>query len=330
MTKRILLPVFVVCIASLLYAATAIILANFSFPKQNNGKLVFPATVENGLKLDKVVIKTPRNQTTLLLENNFWLVKEEDYYYANIELLNELFNSLNTSRYRHRQQFSPQIADEDLLAAPGQGTPEHTGTLIETFAGENPQPMESIIIGKETANGLYHFARPLDKEEIWLIDGSYILPDDNYSWLMQPILDYPAEIIEKVVISENNQITLSASRSRSNYPFFTPEQKTVPLDALLERFNFFITEKVLSAQNFDETLFPRHRRIELTTFSGMVTVVDLYYDSNDYWVKISLSTTTLPTASVNAYIRDNNFLYDGWFFKIPASNGKVLANFNIR
>ena len=124
MTKRILLPVFVVCIASLLYAATAIILANFSFPKQNNGKLVFPATVENGLKLDKVVIKTPRNQTTLLLENNFWLVKEEDYYYANIELLNELFNSLNTSRYRHQQQFSPQIADEDRLAAPGQGTPE--------------------------------------------------------------------------------------------------------------------------------------------------------------------------------------------------------------
>ncbi|MFR8206190.1 MAG: hypothetical protein ACLU99_07505 [Alphaproteobacteria bacterium] len=60
--------------------------------------------------------------------------------------------------------------------------------MIETFAGENPQPMESIIIGKETANGLYHFARPLDKEEIWLIDGSYTLPDDNYSWLMQPIL----------------------------------------------------------------------------------------------------------------------------------------------
>ncbi|MFR8206189.1 MAG: hypothetical protein ACLU99_07500 [Alphaproteobacteria bacterium] len=53
------------------------------------------------------------------MENNFWLVKEEDYYYANIELLNELFNSLNTSRYRHRQQFSPQIADEDQLAAPG-------------------------------------------------------------------------------------------------------------------------------------------------------------------------------------------------------------------
>lgn len=313
---------------AILFALSGVIYSHYRFPRQQGGKLVFAQTRENEAQIKKIIITTPKQKTTLVLDNNLWLVAEDDYYYANFEVVNKLFNDLRNSRFYHQQSYSSERLIDNELLLPQQKDKTGRGTLIETFA-ENNRPVESIIIGKGTSNQMFHFAKPADKDEIWLVDGQYLLPQETYSWLMQPILQYPRSLIETVVIEENGQMQV-ANRASEEYPFFNKEQKIINLDPILERTEYLITTKVASAQNFDEQRFSHHRRIDLITFSGLITSLDVYYtDADEYWVKISLSTTNLPTSAVNAYIKDNRFLYDGWFFKITRPNGAVFSRFKI-
>lgn len=325
MHKRFLISGLIVALVSVCFAIAAIIFTNVNYPKHISGRLVFPQTVKNGLEFNKAILTSPQGKITLVLENNYWVVSEADYYYAGIDVVNDLFSKINTATYYSQKPYSSEALSEDNLLNP-LSTKENAGTLIETFI--NTQPLDSIIIGKQASNEAYSFARPIDKNEIWLIDADFNLAPEVYSWLMQPILDYPTEIIEKVIINngDNNDIVM---RPEAELPFLNPALKQINPNALLERFNFLITEEVKSAQNFDEKLFPEYRTITFVTFSGLITKIHLFHNNNDYWIKISLSTTNLPTAAVNAYIRDNTFLYDGWYFKIPASAGRVMANYNL-
>ena len=154
------------------------------------------------------------------------------------------------------------------------------------------------------------------------------LPQEPSAWLMQPILNYPPEITEKIFIQDAAG-QQSASRQTRYLPFVNHEKSIVKPDVLLEKLDFLIAGDVLSAQNFDENLYPKRRTIRLTSFSGLITTINLFHDDQDFWIYIKLSTTNLPTAAVNAYIKDNSFLYDGWFFKISAAAGRTLANYQL-
>lgn len=327
MIKKFLYPAFLTMLASAAYMLAAVTFTNINTPQLNNGGLVFAETYRAGLNFSKVKITTPLNHMTFELDNNLWLMKEADYYYANLEFLNHLFTDFNNARYLYPQDYSEQAVADNHLGNPQKNNISSKGVLIETYDRNNNQ-LDSVIIGKETSNHLFHFAKNPQKNEIWLIDGPFELPEEPYSWLMQPILNYYPDMFEKVEIVDGEQ-SRELNRNGAAYPFFNEKQQPFNPNALLERFKFLIASEILSAQNFDETLFPSHRSIILTTFSGLITQIDLFHDQKNYWIKISLSTTNLPTAQVNAYIRDNRFLYDGWYFKVPASTGEVMANFNI-
>ncbi len=327
MNKNILKYGLFLMLFSLAFAGLAITVSNFYHPQQNRGRLVFPNTVEEGLDLNKIIITGAEGRISLRLESNYWVVGEADFYYAGLERLNDLFNNLNNATYYHQQPFSEKALLEDRLADPGRNrNKEEAGVLVETF--NNDKPLEKIIIGKSVSSGAYSFARPAGKDEIWLIDGRYDLPQEPSAWLMQPILNYPPEITEKIFIQDAAS-QQSASRQTRYLPFVNHEKNIVKPDVLLEKLDFLIAGDVLSAQNFDENLYPKRRTIRLTTFSGLITTINLFHDDQDFWIYIKLSTTNLPTAAVNAYIKDNSFLYDGWFFKISAAAGRTLANYQL-
>ena len=312
MNKRILLPAFWTMLAAVVFATGAVWYTLIKFPRHDNGRLVW----DSPELINKITVAAPRETITLLRENDAWVVQEADYYYADSAIINQLFNDLRQSVYFHRQPFSEQAVKQAGL--------EKEGTRLTVY--QDDRPLKSMIIGKAAANRDYRFAMPPESQEIWLISGIWQLPGEVYSWLLQPILEYPADLIEKVSLGRDSKAR-EAVRQAPGLPFMSGRRPVLNLDGLLERFGFFIAEAVKSAQNFDEELYPHRRRIELTTFSGLVTTVDLYHNNHDYWVKISLSAAPLTTAGVNAYIRNNSFLYDGWFFKIPAVNGRILAQY---
>lgn len=311
---------------SIIFAVCGIFYSLWRFPPQSGGAFVFAATKDAGTKLNRIKITTPQLTTTLVLENDMWRVAQEDYYFANFELVQDLFDKINQARYYHQQNYSKEQVDANGLNLPQDSQALLKGSLIETFAED--KQLNAIVIGQSTDNKLYQFIKEPNKQEIWLMDHNFTFPSKNYSWLMQPILQYPRSLIETIVTENSGKIEV-ANRASEQYPFYNRYKKVVFADPLLERTEYLIATKVLSPQNFDEQAFPYRRRLDLITFSGLITTLDIFYSQTEYWLKISFSTTNLPTTAVNAYIKDNRFLYDNWYFQISPNDGNVLVNFRV-
>ena len=298
-------------LASLLLLAAALRFTDWRFPRQSNGQLVFAQTYAEGAALDKITLTFPKTTVTLLNDNNYWVVREADYYFANTDLLNRLLTDFNSSTYYSELTYNNETARTS-------GT-DGQGVLLQTW--HQDRLLDSIIIGKPAENSRYRFVRPQNRNQIWLVDGSYALPPESYSWIMQPVSELPPELVEKVEADGQ-----TVFRSSFRQPFFN-ETGIVPMvQPLLEAAAYVNAIGVAAAQNFDESLYPARRSLKFTTFQGLVVGYDLYSDGQSYWLSVSLSATPLPKQAVNAYIRDNRIFYDGWFFKIPSVQGKMLLS----
>ena len=326
MNKANLKYALLVLLAAVLLSVSGIWHHQSLLQPENSGRLVFAQTYNHGSDLSKVIITTPQqNKITFELENNLWEVKEADYYFADMKLLNQLFITMNTSRLLYRQPYSNNLLNQAYLHNPLNRRNQYNGYAIQTYDNRG-QLLDEFIVGHKTANRTFQYIKAIGQDEIWLTDGNYQLPQDPASWLIQPITDYSADMIENIGITENESRSF-IQREDLPYPFINAAGDVVNPTALLERFNYLIAEKILSAQNFDERLFPNHREIILTFFNGLRVQVNLFYDSANYWLKIKLSATDLPTLPVKAYINDNKYLYEDWYFKIPSSAGEVLSQY---
>ena len=182
MTKKNLLTIFAFMICGIFWAVSGIITTYKNEPQINNGRLIFAQTVAQK-NISKVIITSPENTITFEADNNMWLIKESDYYYANIELFNLLLNDFHTARYIGKQAFNPSLLEKLSLLMPAKEK-IGAGTLIETF-DEQGNKLDAIIIGKKNKKNNFYFVRPADKEEVWIADGNFLLPTEIYSWLMQ-------------------------------------------------------------------------------------------------------------------------------------------------
>ena len=314
MFKRILRASIVLASLSIALLIGAVLLTNWRFPKQSNGELVFAATYKEGTNLDKIVLTTSDGNISLQKEGGYWVVKEADYYYADTELLNRLLRDFNNSTYYGEIPFSAEQLKEKAL--------DKDGIQISTFH-EN-KLLDLVTIGKAAEKEGYYFAKPQEKGEIWLIDGNYNLPKEFYSWIMQPISELPPEMVEEIEIDGK-----TVRRENKIQPFFGEAGISSSAFGLADAAAYITAENVLSAQNFDETAYPKQKIIKFTTFQGLVVEYHLYSNNESYWLKITLSTTPLPKKSVNAYIEDNQIFYDGWYFKIPNKQGNLLSIISI-
>lgn len=326
MSKANFIYAFFIMLFSLAAAISGIWHNNSDYADFPNGGYVFSQTINSKDDLSGIKITKPQMNITFEKDSGIWMVKEADYYFANNQMLQNLINDVQNAKLSHPQEFSKEMMDKTSLNEPTGNNP-HSGTLIETFDG-NGKLLDSIIIGNKTENRMSSFVRRSDREEIWRTDKAFDIPDEQYSWLLQPLLAYQPEIFESIEIINDTE-SKSIYRTDTVYPFTDENKKEINPIALLERFRYLVAEEILSAQNFDENLFPNHKKIILTTFNGLVINIDLFNDRENFWLKISLSTALLITPTVNDYINSNAFLYENWYFKIPTSTGKVLRNFNI-
>jgi hypothetical protein len=142
--------------------------------------------------------------------------------------------------------------------------------------------------------------------------------------LLYPVFSVVKDSIEKV-----QQGDVFVSRDvQSNY-FLDNMGREINLDQLVKLMGNVIAVNSLRENNFvkDDV---NEKVIELTTFYGLVITCNIYYDSsNKTWLNIKLSTTALPNSTVNDYIKDNSFLYDGWYFEITPEQGSILRNFKL-
>lgn len=115
------------------------------------------------------------------------------------------------------------------------------------------------------------------------------LPEDLVSWFEQPFLEINPDDIE-------------SGAKIPNYIYFEDVTKEKPQ---------------AEPQSF-----------EITMKNGLIIYLELYKSGDDYWISQKLSTTKLPTGGANDYINSRDFLYEGWYFKIPVKYGLALESGN--
>lgn len=317
MDKKKLYYASVMLAVSLVVMLMAMLFTDLKYPAQSQGTLVFAESYKNGGELDRIVIENPGEKITLELRDNLWRVKEAGGYYANTYLLNALLSDFNSSAFYSKRDSTKQALKDFMLEQP------QSGTRISTYKGS--QKYDSVIIGKAAENRLYHFAR-INNEEIWLISGRFELPEDAASWILQPVLELPPSLIETIRFYQNGKV-ISVGRQEPDQNFSDDSGRNIQARSLTNLLSHFTVEDVSDDSSFSKENAVLSHRMEIITFQGLAFYFDFYENAghNQTWVQITLSTTPLPMSVVNDYIRDNRFLYDGWYFKISPSSKEILT-----
>lgn len=305
---------------SSLCAISALIFVHHTDNALENGNLYIAEEVYTDIA--EIQISTPKGQVTLLPEEHLWQVKEADYYYADFNLIHNLLNSLKIARITNKQEATPNLISELSLLTSGDENSQASSLSIKDSKG---RVVEHILLGASTPDKEATFAmRPTDKS-IYTINQYIHFPQELISWVQQPITAIEENNIQQLRLN-NNQY----KRKDKGYPFQTLQGKDLtPSDfaQILQIFQYFPFEKVISAQNFDDTLYPNRTDIKLTEFNGLIRNIEILTDNNVYWLKQTFSTTPLPTRRTNDYIKNNSFLYDGWYFQISPIEGRRLFTY---
>lgn len=314
MNTRFLKSGLIVLTVSILFAVTVIFMFSLKQNQRFGGEQVFEKTAANITDIGTIAIETPDTTINLELEDNLWRVREADNYYAGYSLINGLFNEINSSLfYRHQIDYdSKEDAKYNL---------DKNGLRIITKT-PNGQILNSVLVGSKTSNGLYHFAKVEGQPGIFLITGNYAFPNKMASWLQQPLLSLEESEISSYAVEET-----TAERPDVLIPFkISGTNKDIDISRHLKPLGYVDAVNVLQSENFDIKDWPEHKKLTITTFEGLVIVMNIFTNQNKYWATITLSTTTLPTPQTNDYIKNNAFLYNGWYFELNPTSGRILFN----
>jgi len=288
------------------------------------GNLVFSNSEFNENKIKEIIIRRAGETVTLIPDGDFWHVKEADNYYAAFDLIRRLYDNFRDSRFTSRKNELPSSVT-GLRPASFPSEKDETDIIV---LGKDEKELNHIVIGSRSGKDNLWYARLPTVADTFTVSGLYIFPDELKYWTQQPLVALKMKDLQAVSIEESK-----VSRRESSLPFVIFQdgkmQRQVQLEAIERTLLYLAYDKVLSAQNFDDTLYPERRNLSFTLFSGLIYSLDIFTDNHEFWVKLTLLTTTLPTTETNDYIRHNAFLYDGWFFKLPESTGRLLYQYQL-
>ena len=280
--KRITLGLALLLFSTFLWF-TASIISGSRYIEKISGDPLFKHTIQSPTPLAKIIIENNNNTTTLISKDNIWRVAEKNNYYANAMLLMTLTTAINEA-YIIKKQKSP---DESPILY-----------TIKTFDA-NQNPLDELSFRKNSVQFK-------DNHDTYTFQGEIIIPNEQYSWLEQPLFEIRKEYIEEIV--HDNQRTTGDIERIKGLLEYLPFIEAIPSDS----FNF--TEA--------KTISP----IKIITHDGLTAELKLFSLNNELYIEKILSTTVLPTKQIHNYVKSNTFLYKNWLFKIKDTYAEILTS----
>lgn len=319
-----LVKIIIAAIIAVVAVASFFAYFKWSAEPQYQGQLVFNHTYDSGDKVDKIIIDNANGSVELNKIDGYWRLGNFDNYFADFNTIKTFLDMLNSSIYVMAIPSAKGQKDNVALQNPLKQK-EFAGTLVRTYA--QGKLLNEIIIGLRASENKNYFARNPNSDDVWLISWDHDIPLVAQDWLPHPILDIPNAAIEILSIDRKNltrQISSDKFRDRFN--------TEIDIDWLLYNLTSFDIDEVLSQKSF-ETRYPDvdvKKIYDITTFYGLIFEV-LFYDGGDdkAWVNIKLSADNLPKAAVHDYIKDNSFLFDGWYFSVSPRQKDFLLNYDL-
>lgn len=287
--------------------------------------LLFSKTYDQALNVNKILITDSASEKTLLLDGKYWRIPQADNYYAGLVISNALLYSINSAKTETViHNITPDMQLEQ--PRPGVDTPGGNGTEIKTYDRQG-RLIDDVIIGS-SKNGL-QYARRAGSDYAMMVSGGFDLPRKTHDWLQQPLLQIAQNDIETIILqSETGQ--QMAFKPQEGDSFYNVRREKTDLSPLL---NPFADLKLIEVADYEVSEFKNadpDRVVALFMFSGLIYGIELYQKDDEFWIRINLSSNTLPTKLASDYIKDSSFLYQGWIFKIRPEIGARLLNYNIR
>lgn len=257
------------------------------------GKPIFGEGSKNFEQIEEIKIADAKQQIAMEKNNGLWNLREADGYYVDNSQMHTLINYIKNGKILTQATLSQQQAEKYFSL----------NTVKVTLLNENKDMVSTVEIGEKLPNTNRSYAKIKGLKGYYLIENSIDFSLSSYKWIQQPLLSLASTRIEK--------ITKDGKELQDTQEIIKALQ-LVPIQA------------VSSAQNFDETLYPDKTTIQITTKEGIKIDLTIYENKEEYWAKQKISSTALPTQAAKTYIKDNAFLYEYWYFRIPKTIGENL------
>jgi hypothetical protein len=288
------------------------------------GKLVFEASYDNGKDINRIVITSQGGVVNLKQKNGHWHVSDYNDYYANFEHIKSFLDTINSSNYIAFISSDKNKIKSFYLSDPRKDK-ETSGILIQTFIDN--KEIDSVIVGFKNKEKNYFIARQSDSPSIWLISGNYDIPTVAKEWLPSYIIKFSEDMVSSIYIDEK-----SISRRMTMENFQDRLGINVNADWLLHTLTSLEARDIMHETDFHQKFsqVKPSKVYRINTFYGLIIELSLFnVDNQDVWGYINLLTDNLVHNQVRDYIRDNNFLYNGWYFKLSSLQKVFLMNYRL-
>ena len=306
MQDKNLKTIWLSAIIFMLVAVSCLMMTQQDILQSLRGNKVFQVDEQ---KINKIQILAPDSSVTLHLDENLWRVQEADNYYADPRKIQKLQKAIFQARQGALASKIPQ-----------------KWTTIKILDNQD-QLLDEVKLARNHKTGVTYM-QPAHQKEVYQTNWRISLQEPAYFWTIQPLLSLQGIKINKF---EKNQTIIS--RNEEGAAFYNQDTKLpyrrFEYMRIFDILSDLRYEKVLSSQEFDTSRFGYHQAMALTTFDGLFVILDIYTDYKEYWIQLELKTTRLPRKQVVEEVKNKQFLYQDWWFKLKPEVGRQLWMFNL-
>lgn len=137
-----------------------------------------------------------------------------------------------------------------------------------------------------------------DHKKCYVLTGDFRIPAQPYQWFVQPLLPFSNQNIEEIYGADPAQFAFS---------------------------ELFFYQAVHN-NDFEDW---DNKKIKIIMNNGIIAELTIYAQGHSYWMSVNLTTTALPSIEADEFVKNNGFLYEGWYFEIPQPEGSRLFNYGL-
>ena len=281
---------------------------NHSIASKKDRELLFPEFEVNGVK--KLRIKEDKQETTIAVQGDAWVVEERGGYPADKEKLQTVLTSLKYEPVKAGRRVGKDSWGKIGVDSPGDATAYGVGTLVELFDEKGVVKHTFVLGGSVNSSGGANsqmsmfgappgnrFVRILDDDTIWEVANQYTeLINKPEQWLRKDFVAI-SDIKSIAVTAAKPEDSWKASRKTKDESDFTLEggKPGEVIDSAKAD-----VASLLSSPTFDDVLakdkaaetFKDAVKAAITTFDGFTYNLQAVKKASDDGDKYYLSVTT--------------------------------------
>lgn len=265
------------------------------------GSYTFAATKHNLFKLNRIrLTSSDGSEMNFYYEHGIWYFEEAADYYVKNEAIENFYNMVKNSILTEKTTSQPSDYEKINIK-----TFDESGTILDDVYLSGPDYAVMNYPGGDT---LYKVTNTEDF--------SANPPD----WLPSPLLKINPDLISAVNIdgkyANKNSLDETEDFSQNLKDFLSPLQQ---LDY----------EGIISNDLFDEQYASAQKKeLMIYLVGGLDYRLNLYFDGENYYARISVEREPISKAEVNTIIELQNMYFDGWTFLLTNEQGEKLFAFD--